>query len=185
MAKRGPKEKYDANLHPALIQWLARRGLTDAEIAKHLKISEKLFHTWKHKHPEIVQPLKEGKDFVDDLVEGSLLKRALGFDFEESKVVIEPRTFVKDGGVVETRQVAIKTETVVKHVAPDVTAQIFWLKNRRPAEWRDKQEYEHTGKDGERLFGVMVAPQGISPEDWVKTAASQQAALLAKKGNGA
>lgn len=30
----------------------------------------------------------------------------------------------------------------------NVTAQIFWLKNRRRESWRDKQDHEVTGKDG-------------------------------------
>ena len=45
----------------------------------------------------------------------------------------------------------IRRTVTTKEVAADTTAQIFWLKNRKPAEWRDKQNVEHTGKDGEAL----------------------------------
>jgi hypothetical protein len=32
--------------------------------------------------------------------------------------------------------------------SPQITARIFALKNACPPEWRDKHEFEHTGKDG-------------------------------------
>jgi len=62
--------------------------------------------------------------------EKSLLKRALGYDYEEMKVTVD-----------ESGQK--KVEKTKKHVKPDTTAQIFWLKNRKPDKWKDKQEIEH------------------------------------------
>ena len=55
-----------------------------------------------------------------------LLKRALGYEYTEKKIEIEA-----NGGK--------KITQTVKHMAPDTTAQIFWLKNRRPDKWRDRQ----------------------------------------------
>ena len=84
---------------------------------------------WKNKHPEILDALKKGKEVVDIEVENALLKRALGYDVEER--------------VVEESDVnGRKTRTTVRHVPADVTAQIFWLKNRRPEVWREKQVVE-------------------------------------------
>ena len=34
----------------------------------------------------------------------------------------------------------VTTKEIVKEVTPDTTAQIFWLKNRKPEEWRDKKD---------------------------------------------
>lgn len=79
----------------------------------------------KKEYPQISQSLKKGKEVVDRQVENALLKRALGYTYDE--VTIE------DG---------VETKRVTKEVVPDTTAQIFWLKNRKPAEWRDKQNIE-------------------------------------------
>lgn len=37
-------------------------------------------------------------------------------------------------------------ERKVKEVEPDTTAQIFWLKNRKPDKWRDKQDVQISGE---------------------------------------
>lgn len=74
--------------------------------------------------PEISEALKKGKEIVDIQVENALLKRALGYSYTE--VMTEEST---DGS---------KHRETVKFVPPDTTAQIFWLKNRRPEFWRDK-----------------------------------------------
>ena len=71
------------------------------------------------------EALKKGKEIVDIQVENALLKRALGYEYMEERVEISE----KDG-----RKVIQMTKTV----PPDTTAQIFWLKNRRPDQWRDK-----------------------------------------------
>src|SRR5690606_6331960 len=78
------------------------------------------------RYPELVEALNESRDFVDSLVEDALLKRALGYEYEEVKMIAS-----QDG---KTRRV----EKIRKHVVPDVTAQIFWLKNRKPHTWRDR-----------------------------------------------
>ena len=82
-------------------------------------------------------------------MENALLKRALGYEYQE---VTRERTVIKDdkGQIVTDihgfpcyKMVVVKT--VKKEVAPDTTAQIFWLKNRKPEKWRDKQEVQHSG----------------------------------------
>lgn len=42
----------------------------------------------------------------------------------------------------------VVTKEITKEVLPDTTAQIFWLKNRRPDKWRDKRDIEHNGQIG-------------------------------------
>ncbi|HLS07388.1 MAG TPA: hypothetical protein VK079_05485, partial [Bacillota bacterium] len=59
---------------------------------------------------------------------------------------------------------------VTKEVQPDTTAQIFWLKNRKPAEWRDKQEIEHTG-------GLNNTNTELTPEEREKRIAELKAKL--------
>ncbi|MCD8010939.1 MAG: helix-turn-helix domain-containing protein [Lachnospiraceae bacterium] len=110
-----------------LLEGWARDGLTNEQIAENMGISESTFYKWKKEHPEISQALKEGKAVVDRKVENALLRRALGFTIKESRIETQ-----KDG---ETKHV-----TIWKDVPPDVTACIFWLKNRKPEEWRNKPE---------------------------------------------
>lgn len=114
------------------IQGWARDGLVDEQIAKNMGIATATLYDWKNKYPDITEALKKGKDVVDREVENALLKRAIGYKYTE-------KTFELTNGSM------MLTKTVTKEVAPDTTAQIFWLKNRKPAEWRDKQNIDVEG----------------------------------------
>lgn len=142
-----PSKKDTISLEALIL--LCERGFTDKEIAKIYKVSEVTVNSYK-KNPEFLKSLKEGKEFADYLVEKSLYKRAMGFEYDE--VTYEKSNTgglgikLKKGEVDEVKHVdTYKTKIVTKLIIPDVTAQIFWLKNRKAAEWRDKHEYEHTG----------------------------------------
>lgn len=111
----------------------ARDGLTDEQIAHNMGISASTLREWKHKYSALSAALKESKELVDRLVENALLKRALGYEYDE---ITEELRFDKKSG--EMRMVETKRQR--KKVAPDTTAQIFWLKNRKPDEWRDRPE---------------------------------------------
>lgn len=126
------KGKFQRWLTPdglTLLEGWARDGLTEAQIAQKMRISMSSLSDWKNKHPEILEALKKGKEVVDIEVENALLKRALGYDVEER--------FTEESDVNGR-----KTRVNVRHVPADVTAQIFWLKNRRPEVWREKQVVE-------------------------------------------
>lgn len=132
------KGKYQEWLTPDGITRLeawARDGLTDEQIAHNMGICRDTLIEWKKKFPDISDALKRGKEVVDIEVENALLKRALGYDYTEERVEVS-----KENG-----KKTVKTTQTVKHVPPDTTAQIFWLKNRRPDRWRDKQQLEHSG----------------------------------------
>ena len=116
-----------------LLQGWARGGLTEEKIAKKCSVSPSTLSEWKNKFPEIAEALKEGKEVIDTLVENALLKRALGYTYEENTYERKQITEEGDTGMVLTK-------TVTKEVIPDTTAQIFWLKNRKKAEWRDNAE---------------------------------------------
>ncbi len=117
------------------IQGWAMEGLTNEEIAAKIKINPDTLYSWMKRFPEISEAIKRNKEVADQEVEQALFKRALGSTVKE--VIRERRFNAKTG---EYEFVVIKeTEKVV---APDTTAQIFWLKNRRPDKWRDKREVE-------------------------------------------
>ena len=153
------KGKYQEWLKPDGITRLeawARDGLTDEQLAAKIGITAATLYDWKNKYPEISEALKRGKEVVDIEVENALLKRALGYDYTEERVEVS-----KENG-----KKSVKTTQTVKHVPPDVTAQIFWLKNRRPDRWRDKQQLEHSGS-------VDVNPlAGLTTEELRKLAGS-------------
>lgn len=110
-----------------MLEAWARNGLTDEQIAHNMGITASTLYDWKNKYSEISESLKRGKEVVDILVENALLKRALGYKYKETKTI-------------ESEKDGMRTEVTTKEVVPDTTAQIFWLKNRKPQEWRDKRE---------------------------------------------
>ena len=114
----------------------AKDGLTDEQIAQNIGIARGTLYDWKNKYPDIDDALKIGKEVADRQVENALFKRALGYEYEETKQIVEKDEQGKDRK---------RVEKITKKALPDVTAQIFWLKNRKPVEWRDKQNIEHSG----------------------------------------
>ena len=133
------KGKYQEWLEPdgllKLEAW-ARNGLTDEQIANNMGIGTRTLYDYKQKYPQITQSLKRGKEVVDIQVENALLKRAMGYTYEEIKIEEFP--------ILDTEKMATKTTRTIKHMAADTTAQIFWLKNRNPVAWRDRHEFEES-----------------------------------------
>jgi len=111
---------------------LCQLGATDRELADFFEVTESTIHLWKIKHPEFSESLKLGKESADARVEQSLYRRAVGYSFDSEKIFND-----KTNGIVRA--------PCIEHVAPDVTACIFWLKNRKSAEWRDVKAHEHSG----------------------------------------
>ncbi len=130
MAKVGRPSLYDPKLHPKLAFWLAQAGLIDEQIAEEIGIHVDTLYEWRKVHPEFSEALKGGKATPDDEVEAALLRRAKGFKYVEGS----------------KQRVAL----------PDTTACIFWLKNRRPAEWRDRREHDISA----RATGPLVVMMG-------------------------
>jgi hypothetical protein len=133
--------KYQEWLEPdnlLRLQAWARDGLTDEQIAHNMGIAYSTLRVWKEKYSAISAALKKGKEVVDIQVENALLKRALGYSYNE---VVRERVRDDDTGDYKLEI----TKTIKKEVVPDTTAQIFWLKNRKPIEWRDRKETEISG----------------------------------------
>jgi len=121
--KRGRPTKFT----PAMLKqarFLASRGATDAELADFFEVSESTLNLWKIKHRDFSESLKEGKSVADDKVQNALFQRAIGYSHPDTHV--------------SNHQGTVTLTPIVKHLPPETTAAIFWLKNRRPAEWREK-----------------------------------------------
>lgn len=136
MAKGKYQEWLEEDNLIKLEAW-ARNGLTDEQIANNIDIARPTLYEWKKKYPDINDALKRGKEVVDIEVENSLLKAAKGYFVDEEKTYIS-----EVNGVVTKRK-----EITKKYIAPNTTAQIFWLKNRKPIEWRDKVFSENYNVD--------------------------------------
>lgn len=129
-----------------LLEGWSRDGLTNEQIANNIGINVKTLYDWKNKESDICNALKKGKEVVDIEVENALLKRALGYNYDEI-----------------TYENGVEIKRVTKQVAPDTTAQIFWLKNRKKAQWRDKVEYEKT-QDIQKIHIVNDLPKDDNHE---------------------
>ena len=127
-----------------LSSW-AREGLTDADIAKNVGIDVRTLYRWKKKDSRICQALKKGKEIADYEVENALFKKAVGFTAVDHIVSTQRMVEYKDGKRVREVSVPVVVD-VERYFPPDTTAQIFWLKNRKPKDWRDKQEKELYGE---------------------------------------
>lgn len=117
-------------------------GATDFEVAQFFGIAKRTLYDWQLAHPELKAAMQAGKDVADDRVERSLYERATGYSFEAEEIFLVEHTEELAGDTPEAAKRLVHTKKplrveTVKHVAPDTTAGIFWLKNRRPGLWRD------------------------------------------------
>jgi hypothetical protein len=140
-SSRGPGQptKYKPEFNKIAYD-LTLLGYTDKQLAEYFEVNEDTIYEWKKAHRSFSEALKKGKSLVDARVAGSLLKRALGFKYDEvtfekvdSKEVIEqtPEGTIKVD--------AFKKKVVTKLVIPDVGAQMNWLKNRQKELWRENE----------------------------------------------
>ena len=122
------KSSYETHVEPflnSITEW-ARSGLTVRQIASNLGINPSTLYRYLKDNSELETALYLGKNVADAEVENSLFKSAVGFQYQTQELT-------KDG----------RTMEIEKYQIPNTTAQIFWLKNRRPEAWRDKQEVSH------------------------------------------
>lgn len=120
----GRKSKYDTHVKPHLndiTKWL-KEGQTQATICKRLGIHQGTFCEYKKEKHELNEAIKKGEQSLNDKVFDSLAKRAVGYEYEETKTIIE---------ILPSGQKKQKIEKLKKHLAPDVGAIALYLKNKR------------------------------------------------------
>lgn len=150
---RGARGKYHEWLTKeglTLIEGWAKAGLSDEQIATNVGVTTTTFYDWKKKYADFSEALKKGKEVSDFEVENALFKSAIGYEYEERKEVQE----VVDGVMRK------KVEITRKQVPPNATSAIFWLKNRKPVEWRDVKQI-----DGNVNVKQENPFEGISTDD--------------------
>lgn len=124
---RGRPSKYKAE-YAEQAQKLSLLGATDIEIADFFGVNEATLNRWKKTHKDFCVSIKRGKIMADAEIAEKLYYRASGYSCAEDKIF-------NNQGV----PLVVPTK---KQYPPDTTAAIFWLKNRQPERWRDKQEVQ-------------------------------------------
>lgn len=112
---------------------LCKLGATDPDLANAFGVTVRTIELWKLKHEEFFRAVKVTKAMADKRVEQSLFRRAVGYEHDETDIR------VVNGKVVTTE--------IRKRYAPDTAACIFWLKNRKREDWRDRIEAGLGGTD--------------------------------------
>ena len=126
MANMGCPTKYKPEFDKLAYNYCLL-GATDKELANYFEVAESTLNEWKLKYDNFSESIKDGRERADILVAQSLNKRARGYTQKATKVM----QYQGEPVVVE----------IEEEVPPDVTAAIFWLKNRQGKNWRDKQEF--------------------------------------------
>ena len=147
-----------------LMQGWARNGLTDEQIAHNMGITAKTLYEWKNKYSVICEALKESKEVADLQVENALYKSAIGHRVTLRKPVKvkTEKSVPGKGKIVEETITYVDEET---YIPPNVTAQIYWLKNRRRDKWQDKPAIEELEVKIDN--GLIDALRGISEADLI------------------
>lgn len=127
----GRHSKFNEALRETILR-LYKAGKTDKQVADIIGVSRRTLINWRGKNDSFLHSVKEAKQIADELVEASLFSRATGYSHPEEKI------FQYEGQII--------THKTVKQYAPDTTAAIFWLKNRQPKRWRDRQEIDLTSQ---------------------------------------
>ncbi len=151
---RPTKYKKDFDLQVLKLSIL---GATDKDIADFFDVVESTINEWKLKYPTFSESIKKGKIEADINVASSLYQKAIGYKAKTQKA-FKVREHINGKGSKEK----IELVTVEEAYPPDTTAIIFWLKNRQPEKWRDKQEIDHTSK-GQPIIVSLGA--GVKPDE--------------------
>ena len=140
------KLKYNPEEMLEIVEECAGKGYTDHELARKLGIGASAYYDYQNKYPEFKEAIKKGKRIANDRVEQKLYKRAMGYKYTE--VTREPvKVFDEDGNEVGASKKLHITKKVTKLLPPDVTAIRLYLLNRKPEDWKDRQNIDvnHSG----------------------------------------
>lgn len=131
--KESPVDYWLSDDGLILIEAWARDGYTLSEIAQRMGVARYTLSKWRQRYPEITKALNTGKELIDYKVENALLKAALGYTTKEIKVTLGKK--IVSGEVFE-----VLKETTTREVAPNVTACMAWLNNRKHDQWKRNRD---------------------------------------------
>ena len=149
--------KYNPEYHRDWAWSLYAMGATDKQVAEAFGISERTVLRWAKKYEDFEEVRASSKGLADSKVEKSLYKRATGYEYTTT----ETYTTIDE----ETGQPKIKNiKTYKNYEKPDVAAQIFWLKNRKPNTWRERREPEPDVDIMRKTDEILVKIQKVATE---------------------
>lgn len=128
----------DTKMLQVIRQW-ARNGLTREDIGRRLGVTTATLISWRKKNPLLEQAVSESSDIADSMVENALYTRAVGYPYSETIY-----TYNKTGVDTENPDDAVKVKRYTRYMPADVTACIYWLKNRKPEQWSERKESPDT-----------------------------------------
>ena len=149
-------------------------GATNEQLALYFQVSITTLENWINRHRSFFGALKAGKQEADAIIAQSLFHRAKGYSHPEDKIFYDAKS--GETAIVPT----------IKHYPPDTTACIFWLKNRRKDEWRDRKEvagtvehnHRHAVMAVSRLDEFLIEATGQGGADAVDEGAGQERPVL-------
>ena len=142
----GQPLQYNAKIFRKTRAFLASRGATIAEMADACGVATRTFYRWMNEYPDLNEAVTSGKEAFDTRVERALAERAVGYSVDVEEF------FVVKGKLL--------SQIVRNYYPPDVTACIYWTKNRMPDRWRDVQRHEVNAvglKSAEELRQLLAA----------------------------
>lgn len=148
------KSTYNPKYHVPWVKSLARCGLTVDEIAKEIGVAKSTLCRWAKDDPELSDALNEGRSFADSKVEDSLYSLALGKTVTETK----KRMRTDKNGEMYVSHVDVFT----KEIPPNPSACIFWLKNRKPGQWRDKPN--DVAEEDRPIINITIPPKVVEDD---------------------
>ena len=163
--KPGRKNKYETHVKPKLrkIQGWIDEGIIEAEICNRLGISVASWENYKNQYVVLLERIKRGHAKVNNDAVHHLIKRFRGYGYEET---VTEQSFNEKGKVISItdrngNSVSRTVKVTKKQIAPDVTALIFWLKNKLPEDYKDRRELDLSSPDGSGLKVIIIKPEDI------------------------
>jgi hypothetical protein len=140
--KRG--QAYEPEVPVEVREWISQCqfGATIPEVAHFFDVTPTTISNWQLAHPEFFEAMRLGRQASDERVERSFYQRAIGYDVKTTRTVSK----TGDGSVTET----------IEHLPGDVTAQMKWLSNRRPKQWRGDIPDAEPPRSSEEIKAIIL-----------------------------
>jgi hypothetical protein len=174
---------FDPQVHPrqAYVA-MSELGANYDKLAQLFNVKRYRIDEWIERYPLLREAIRAGREVWDSgMAERTLYHRAMGYEYEERCVSeIEFDTYAIEqsedgtkwavmvgatGKPMKVKIPAKRTSTWYRKHPPDVTALIFWLKNRMPERWRDVRAVDIRAHANNAPFANEIAQI-----DWDKVA---------------
>lgn len=153
------KREYDEQAYK-----LCLLNATDKQIADFFGVAEQTINEWKHKHKKFSESIRAGKIKADMEISKSLFERASGAKYKQQRAFKVKEVIYGDNGKRVAERERLETIDVDMQDPPDTKAIEFWLKNRQPGLWRDRQKEEQTENLTEGFKAIASAIMGNDEE---------------------